>query len=138
MSTKNFLFSFMQSTPMEKRKADAQRLQTKYPTRVAVVVGANSNTAPQIKTHKFLVPKDLTYGQFMYTIRMRLQKDTQTKTALQPEEGFLLFVVRLDEHDGTLIHQSIPSMNETIGRLHHVHSVDGYLYIQYAIENTFG
>lgn len=136
----NYLLSFLQSQPIEKRKSDAERMRVKYPTRVAVIVGAANISAPQIKTHKFLVPQDLTYGQLLYTIRMRLQRETTEDgiSALKPEEAFYLFVVRLDERDGTLIHQSMPAMNETVGRLHYLHSVDGFLYAQYAIENTFG
>ena len=82
---------------------------------------AGDSSLPEIDKKKFLVPSDLTIGQFMYVIRKRIK--------LAPEQAIFLFVA-----SGTL--------PPSVATLHSVyethHDEDGFLYMQYSGENFFG
>lgn len=70
---------------------------------------------------KFLVPTDLTIGQFMYVIRKRIK--------LAPEQAIFLFVA-----GGTLP----PSVSTLQSVYDQYRDEDGFLYIMYSGENVFG
>lgn len=73
------LFSFA-----EKRKSEAERIRAKYPDRVPVICEkADRSDIPDIDKKKYLVPADLTVGQFHYVIRKRIK--------LAPEKALFLF-----------------------------------------------
>ena len=94
----------------------------KYPDKVPVICEKNFRQVglPDIDKKKYLVPLNITVGQFIYIIRQRLH--------LRPEEALFLFV------NGV-----IPSSNKFIGEIYdHYKDADGFLYIVYAKENTFG
>lgn len=105
------------------RIQEARKIREKFPGRVPVIVerarGCRTDI-PEVDKNKFLVPADLTVGQFMYVIRKRL--------ALAPEIGVFLFV------NGVL------PMNTTFMReLYAQHAdLDGFLYTTYSGESTFG
>jgi GABA(A) receptor-associated protein len=68
----------------EKRKSEAERIRSKYPDRVPVICEkADRSDIPDIDKKKYLVPADLTVGQFHYVIRKRIQ--------LAPEKALFLF-----------------------------------------------
>lgn len=70
--------------PAEKRKSEAERIRAKYPDRVPVICEkADRSDIPDIDKKKYLVPADLTVGQFHYVIRKRIQ--------LAPEKALFLF-----------------------------------------------
>jgi GABA(A) receptor-associated protein len=56
--------SYRDSTTLEKRLAESQRIRAKYPDRIPVIVerAANRTAVPQIDKNKFLVPSDLSVG----------------------------------------------------------------------------
>jgi GABA(A) receptor-associated protein len=101
---------------------EAQRLLSKYSDRVPVIVSKNPRSAntPEIDKNKFLVPIDLTVGQFMYVIRKRLQ--------LSPEKALFLFI------DG-----EVACNAELVSTVYYkMRSPDGFLYAVYSCENVFG
>lgn len=68
----------------EKRKSEAERIRAKYPDRVPVICEkADRSDIPDIDKKKYLVPADLTVGQFHYVIRKRIK--------LAPEKALFLF-----------------------------------------------
>ncbi len=68
----------------EKRKSEAERIRAKYPDRVPVICEkADRTDIPDIDKKKYLVPADLTVGQFHYVIRKRIK--------LAPEKALFLF-----------------------------------------------
>jgi GABA(A) receptor-associated protein len=72
------------SNHAEKRKSEAERIRAKYPDRVPVICEkADRSEIPDIDKKKYLVPADLTVGQFHYVIRKRIQ--------LAPEKALFLF-----------------------------------------------
>lgn len=73
-----------------------------------------------IDKKKYLVPSDLTCGQFLYVIRKRLK--------LAPEKAIFLFV------DG-----KIPATTAMLSSIYDQYQdKDGFLYMSYSDENVFG
>ena len=108
---------------LEARKASAAAIRAKHPDRIPVIVHKREGDAslPDIDKRKFLVPSDLTIGQFMYVIRKRIQ--------LAPEQAIFLFVA-----SGTL-----PPSVATLKAVYDQHCAeDGFLYMTYSGENVFG
>lgn len=101
---------------------EAQRIRDKYPDRVPVLVGKSPSTiAPDIDKHKFLVPMDLTMGQFQYVIRKRLQ--------LSPDKAIFIFV------GGT-----VPPTSSLMSVIYEEFKdlENDFLFVTYSMESTFG
>ena len=97
-------------------------LKVKYPDKIPIIVNkAKNDTIDQVVKNKFLVPKYITTGQFTYILRKRLE--LQEHTAL-----FILFNNKL-----------MPS-NKCIDEIYNeqMDKTDGFLYVCYTNENTFG
>lgn len=77
--------TFKNEHTFEKRKAEAQRIRQKYADRIPVICekDARSDIA-DIDKKKYLVPADLTVGQFVYVIRKRIR--------LAPEKALFIFI----------------------------------------------
>ena len=98
-------------------------MHTKYPDRICVIVEKSNNSIdiPDIDRNKFLIPKNLTIGDLMYVIRKRIN--------LSPEKSIFLFINNL----------VMPTISSTINELYQAHkNKDGFLYVFFAGENTFG
>jgi len=77
--------TFKSEHPLEKRQAESLRIREKYPDRIPVIVEkAGRSDIPDIDKKKYLVPGDLTAGQFVYVIRKRIK--------LSPEKAIFIFV----------------------------------------------
>jgi len=69
--------SFRTKTFNERLK-ESQKVFSLYPNRLPIVIDKKEHSrAPTIDKHKFLVPKDLNFGQFQYIIRKRLALDSR-------------------------------------------------------------
>jgi len=69
---------------------------------------------------KYLVPAELTVGQFIFIIRKRIN--------LRPEEALFFFV-----------NGSIPSTSNTMGEVYQQnHDEDSFLYMMYSDESVYG
>jgi GABA(A) receptor-associated protein len=114
---------FKQEFPLRSRRDEAYRVIEKYPDRLPVICEKSHYTnydCPDIDKRKYLVPKDLTMGQFLYVIRKRL--------SVGPEKGLFLFVG-----------YSIPPSTALVSEIYKNYvDDDGFLYITYSFENVFG
>ena len=93
-----------------------------YPDRVPIIVETSlQSNIPILDKIKYLVPINLTVGQFMYVIRNRLK--------LNPDKSIYFFI------NGT-----IPSSSALILNLYELYKDerDEFLYILINCENTFG
>ena len=78
-------FAYKQDHPMDKRSAEAARIREKYPDRIPVICEKDPRSdIPPVDKRKYLIPMDLTVGQFVYVIRKRIK--------LAPEQAIFLFV----------------------------------------------
>jgi GABA(A) receptor-associated protein len=113
--------NFKKENSAEKRKAESERIRDKYPDRVPIVlIKATGTKLPDIDKYKFLVPGDLTITYFQTVIRKRL--------VLKQEEALYLFC-------GNTIPTQTNSLNEIYKKNK---DEDGFLYLTYSTENTFG
>ncbi|KAI9475705.1 MAG: light chain 3 [Benjaminiella poitrasii] len=112
---------FKQEHSFEKRKKESERIINKYPDRIPVICEKIlKSDIPTIDKKKYLVPTELTVGQFIYVIRKRIK--------LSPEKAIFIFV------NGIL-----PPVSESMVVIFDKYkNEDGFLYIQYSGENTFG
>ncbi len=105
----------------EKRKLEAERIREKYPDRIPCIVEkADKSDITPIDKKKYLVPSDLTVGQFVYVIRKRIK--------LSPEKAIFIFVNDVIPPSSSLLSQVCAEHKDE----------DGFLYIVYSSENTFG
>lgn len=112
---------YKQSFPFAQRHAEAQRIREKFPGRVPVIVEkAPRSDVPMIDKKKFLVPSDLTIGQFIFVVRKRL--------SLPPEKALFLFCENSLPTTGTLMREIYATYA----------SNDGFLYCTYSGESSFG
>jgi GABA(A) receptor-associated protein len=113
--------SFKEKYDFEKRKMEVDRIRDKYPTKIPIIVEKNKKSSvPDLDKGKFLVPADLTVGQFLHIVRKRIK--------LSSEQALYIF-----------INNTIPPTSAPLTSLYEHHKdEDGFLYITYSGENTFG
>ena len=117
---KSLVNNFKSKHPFEKRLEESTRITEKYPDRIPVICERISIDIPEIDRKKFLCPDDLSLANFMYVIRKRLK--------LTPEKSIYLFINGKLINNTKLLAQIYENEKEK----------DGFLYIQYASESTFG
>jgi GABA(A) receptor-associated protein len=115
----------MQEESLDERRRQSNRLRSKFRDRVPVIANAaNERTVAACgegtPKSKYLVPNDLSFGEFMYIIRKRIKVDEK-----QALVGFV----------NSLLPPNAKSMSELYSESS---SEDGFLYITYSLENTFG
>jgi GABA(A) receptor-associated protein len=109
------------SIPFETRKAEAQNIAIKYPDRIPVIIDKlPSSRITAIDKHKYLVPIDASIGQMLMIIRKRIK--------LSAEQSLFIFV-----------NGALPSVASSMGTIYDQYKEeDGFLYIYYTGESTFG
>jgi len=112
---------FKKQHAFDKRKAEAQRIRAKYPDRIPVIAEkASDSDIPDIDKKKYLVPADLSVGQFVYVIRKRIK--------LKAEKAIFIFV-----------NNTLPPTGALMAQIYKEHKdEDGFLYVTYSGESTFG
>ncbi|XP_032443371.1 gamma-aminobutyric acid receptor-associated protein-like 2 [Xiphophorus hellerii] len=112
---------FKEDHSLEHRCVESAKIRNKYPDRVPVIVEKVSGSQiVDIDKRKYLVPSDITVAQFMWIIRKRIQ--------LPSEKAIFLFVDK-----------TVPQSSLTMGQLYDKEKdEDGFLYVAYSGENTFG
>ena len=106
----------------EQRTDEIKKIRSKYPQKIPVVVerAADSRNVPEIDKNKFLVPEELTVGQFLFVIRKRIK--------LEPEQALFIF-----------INNELPPTSALMSHIYEKHKSDcGFLYVTYSGESCFG
>ncbi len=112
---------FKKRFPTEKREQEADRIINKYPDRIPVICEvAKASSEFDLDKNKFLVPSDLSVGQFVYVIRKRLK--------LGPEKAVFMFVNNVLPPTAMLMDQLYDEHKDN----------DRFLYCVVSSENTFG
>ena len=95
-------WQYKEEHPFEKRRSEGEKIRRKYPDRVPVIVEkAPKARIGDLDKKKYLVPSDLTVGQFYFLIRKRI--------SLRPEDALFFFVNNV-----------IPPTSATMGSLYQV------------------
>jgi len=111
---------FKNQYDFDKRLNQSIHIRKEYPNRIPIIVERYNKSLPKIDRKKYLAPEDLSMVNFLYLIRKRLH--------LKPEKSFFLFV---DE-------KIIPMSNILMNVYERHKDIDGFLYMKYCEENTFG
>ena len=112
--------SFKDKYTFERRLNESSNIVVKYPERIPIIVERFNKSLPEIDRKKYLAPSDLSVGNFMYVIRKRIK--------LQPERSLFLF-----------FNDKLLPVNTLLGAAYDEHKDDdGFLYIKYCEETTFG
>ena len=115
--------SYKKKFSFEVRNKEAINIIKKYPDRIPIIVEKSDKCCGDIDNidkKKYLVPNDLTIGQFQYVIRKRIK--------LQPEKALFIFINNLIP----------PTSQKLLSAYDEYKDKDGFLYVCYSGENTFG
>ena len=113
---------FKEKHSIQDRIEESNKIKNKYPDRIPVIVekGSNNPDVEYIDKNKFLVPNDLMLNQLLYVIRKRIKVNS--------EKSLFLFC-----------NGKIPPGSTFMSILYDENKdEDGFLYITYTGENTFG
>lgn len=111
---------YKETHSFEQRSKEARRMRERYPDRIPVIVESVDSALPELDKKKYLVPNDLTMGQFIYIIRKRIR--------LSPEKALFMHV-----ND-----QMCPT-SALMGSIYSEHAEkDYFLYTTVCSESTFG
>jgi GABA(A) receptor-associated protein len=113
---------FKQKYSFQYRLNESTRIMQKHRDRVPIICekAMKQPTLPNIDKQKYLIPHDLTAGQFISVIRHRMN--------LTANEAIFLF-----------INNKIISSNSKMKQVYdQSKEPDGFLYVQYSKENVFG
>jgi GABA(A) receptor-associated protein len=112
--------------PLEERKQKSFKMTSLYPDRIPVIVEMSQSSANYTSyinaSHKvkYLVPSDITMGQFIKILRDKIKLESSTA---------LFF----------FINNKIFPITSSIGNIYKEHAdEDGFLYIEFCEESTFG
>ena len=114
--------NYFKNTPFETRLEESSRMLQKYPNRIPVIIGKldSDKILPFVEKNKYLVPCDIVMSQLIYVIRKQIK--------LSSEQALFLF-----------INNSIYTSKTFISEIYEkCKNEDGFLYVTYAGENTFG
>lgn len=116
------MMKFQSKYSFDQRKSESSRIIEKYPDKIPIICEKyeKDKSSYNIDKNKFLAGGDLTMGQFIYVIRKRIK--------MKPSEGLYLFI------DNTLI----PNSDLLSNIYKKFKDDDGFLYMKFSLENTFG
>jgi len=118
--------SFKQEYPLEKRKSISAKIRNRYKDRLPIIVerAPNSNV-PDIIKKKFLAPSNMIVQNFIMEIRKHLDVSNQPNE----KTSIFLFVNKTN----------LPPSSQLLSNIYDKYKdEDGFLYIVYSGENTFG
>ena len=116
------MYDYKNKISFDFRVNESKKILEKYPDKIPVIIEKSvSSSVNNINKHKYLVPSDLTVGQFIHVIRKRIQA--------QPEQGIFIFVKE----------KILPPTSSLMITMYENYAdSDGFLYMIYSSENTFG
>ena len=111
----------MISSDFKKRIDETNRIRAKYPERVPIIVKKTAGSdLKNIDKSKYLAPVDMTLSQFIVIIRKSIK--------IESDKAIFVFIENI-----------LPPLTSTMAYLYeHMKNEDGFLYIYYNGESTFG
>jgi GABA(A) receptor-associated protein len=112
----------LETATFKERQYEATRIRKKYVDKIPIIIDKdNWCNLPVLDKRKYLVPHDITLGQFIFVLRKRLQ--------LKSAEGIFIFTEN----------NTLAPISTLIGELDNNNvNKDGFLYLKYTKEHVFG
>jgi GABA(A) receptor-associated protein len=118
----DYLNNFKVDNSLKSRISESKRICDKYKDRIPIIVNVYEKDINKLKLDKkkYLVPFELTIGQFLYIIRKRV--------VIEPTDALFLF-----------FNNSLISNSTSLSSVYKSNvDEDGFLYATVSLENTFG
>jgi GABA(A) receptor-associated protein len=114
--------SAFSAMPFYRRRAIAEKIRSMYPDRVPMILSRRDHRVPEAPKIKYLVPCDMTLGGFANQLRSMIRVTRDTALFLLVSEA-----------------EKLVPMSTTFAHIYHRYAnADGFVYISYAGESTFG
>jgi GABA(A) receptor-associated protein len=111
---------YKEEVSFDDRSKESTTMLQRFPDRIPIIVERRCEQVPRIDKRKYMAPSSLTMGQFAYVIRKRLK--------LKSSDAIFLFLNK------KLMTQA-SSLESVYAR---EKDEDGFLYVIYDFENSFG
>ncbi|KAL1372944.1 hypothetical protein HN51_002993 [Arachis hypogaea] len=112
---------FKEEFTFDERKKESTSIIVKYPDRVPVIIEKYARAdIPTLDKKKYLVPRDMSVGQFIHILSGRLR--------MKPGKALFIFVKN-----------TLPQTTSLLSNIYDTYKDDdGFLYMCYSSEKTFG
>jgi GABA(A) receptor-associated protein len=129
----NIKISYKNNHTIEERKSETLKIKNKYSDKIPVIVTKDpSSQLNNITKEKYLVPFNMTIGQFMSVIR--------EKTSIGQEQAINIFLI--DYNNNNILASTSASFEslyiQYVEKEINHKNYDGYIYLIYTGENVFG
>ncbi len=130
--TKTLYIDYQNKYTFEKRLEESSRTLHKYPDRIPIIceIVKRDRDLIELIKHKFLVPKNITVGAFLHTIRKQILYKTEACQYLIPAEMAIFMFTE---------NNSLPTVSATMSSVYTEHkNKDGLLYFTISLESVYG
>lgn len=112
---------FKKKYTFEERYNESRRILDRYPDRIPIIVEVSKKSKiPTLEKRKYLVPNEMTIGQFIFVLRKH--------TKLSAEQGLYLFINNIIPHTAALLSTVYDDQKDK----------DGFLYCVINTESVYG
>ena len=120
---------FKQEFSLERRKEESAKFQRRHPEYIPIILYKIKETDPDVPKHKYLIKREDPASKFIMHVRNLMTDETaENPISLKPNEA-LFFFTGNEQFSGQV----------QVGNVYDQHKdEDGFLYIQYGLEHTFG
>lgn len=115
------IHDFKNMVSLENRILESKRIREKYPDKIPCIIEPHKYDIYHLIKSKMLVPKECTIGQLIYIIRKKVK--------ISQEQSLYVFVNNNILPPSSMLLKEIDSMYR---------DSDGFLYMMFTKENTFG
>lgn len=115
-------YEFQMMYTFGERKMESERLRHKFPEHIPLIIEpSDTHRTSKLEKPRQLFKECVEISQIIISIRRQIK--------LNEKEALFLFVAN----------RVVPALNKTIGELYNEHAdKDGFLYITYSVEHTYG
>jgi GABA(A) receptor-associated protein len=118
--------TFKETHTLHERITESNRIRSKYPTHIPVIINCDSNLG-EINKQKFLVPSDVTASHLLYSVRKQMDDFKSSQSIFMFCNNGIICPTTLM---GNIYDNYLKNRKESDNDL--------FLYIDLCSENTFG
>ena len=114
------MLNYKKNNEFNYRLNESNRIKSKYKEKIPVIIERSNKCEYNIDKNKYLVPSDLKMQELIYIIRKRIK--------IKDSEAIFIYVNNI-----------LPQSNKLISEIYDENKdEDGFLYVKFSTENTFG